>query len=293
MGMNKLSKEKRAAIISALVEGNSINSTKRMCGVSKLTILRLLADVGQLCQDFHDLTVRNVKAARVQVDEIWSFVGCKEKTKKAGGYGDGDCWTFTGMDADSKLMVSYLVGLRDGGCAREFMHDLADRLVNRVQLTSDGYRVYRAAVPDAFGTDVDFAQLEKYFGSPEGASAERRYGPAVCIGTRQLVWSGDPDPKHISTSYVERQNLTIRMRNRRFTRLTNAFSKKWANHEHALALHYFVYNFVRVHMTLKTTPAIAAGVATKAYTVQDLVAMLEKEENLRANGGRINRADRT
>jgi IS1 family transposase len=289
--MRKLTREKRIAVLSALTEGVSIRATCRLCGVSKLTVLRLLADVGQLCADFHDLTVKNVNAKRVQCDEIWSFVGCKEKTKRCGGAGDGDAWTFTAIDADSKLIISYLVGLRDDGHAIEFMRDLAGRLAHRVQISTDGFRPYRVAVPEAFGESVDFAQLYKYYGVPEGA--DRRYSPAVCLGTEKMQWIGNPKEKDISTSYVERQNLTIRMRNRRFTRLTNAFSKKWTNHEHALALHFFVYNFVRPHQTLKTTPAIAARITDKAWTVADLVDLLEREEQLRENGGRINRADRT
>lgn len=290
--MRKLSAEKRVAILSALIEGNSVSATARMCRVSKLTVLRLLCDVGVLCQDFHDLTVRRLTCERIQVDEIWSFVGCKQKTKMLGGVGDGDCWTWIAIDADSKLVVAYLAGLRDGGYATAFLQDVAARLVNRVQLTTDSLRAYREAVPDAFGENIDYAMLEKYYGMPEGKRADQKYTPSTCLGTRKCPRIGNPDPDHISTSYIERQNLTLRMRNRRFTRLTNGFSKKWVNHEHAIALHYFVYNFVRIHMTLGKTPAMAAGIADHAWTVDELVALLEREEGLRGNGGRINREDR-
>lgn len=185
--------------------------------------------------------VQGVKAQHVQVDEIWSFVGCKQKTKQAGGCGDGDCWTFVAIDADSKLVIAYLVGLRDGGHATELMHDVASRVVDRVQLTTDGYSPYREVAAGAFGEKVDFAQLQKIYAPAEGKGQERRYSGPVCIGSRRQTIIGRPDRAHVSTSYIERQNLTVRMRNRRFMRLTNAFSKKWTNHQHALALHYFVY----------------------------------------------------
>jgi IS1 family transposase len=292
--MRKLSRDKRVAVLSALTEGTSIRATCRMCGVSKLTVLRLLADVGQLCADFHDLTVRGLTCRRVQADEIWSFVGCKEKRKVRGGSGAGDCWTWVAIDADTKLAVSYLVGLRDSGYATEFMQDVHSRIVNRVQLTTDGHVAYFDAVEDAFGDGIDYAMLRKLYGNDLTLPIEqRRYSPPKCYSAVPTVVKGNPDMAHVSTSYIERQNLTIRMRNRRFTRLTNAFSKKWANHEHALALHFFVYNFVRPHQTLKTTPALAAKITDKAWTVADLVDMLEREEQLRENGGRINRADRT
>ncbi len=288
--MRKLGTDKRTQILSALVEGCSINATARMCSVSKLTVLRLLADIGQLCRDYHDLMVRDLVCQRVQVDELWSFVGCKEKTRLNGGQGDGDAWTWIAIDADTKLVVSYLVGLRDIGYATEFMRDVAGRIKNRIQLTSDGHKPYYQAVDDAFGDRIDYAMLVKLYGRDR--EAETRYSPPICISTRRSVVKGAPQDRHISTSYIERQNLTVRMQNRRFTRLTNAFSKKWANHEHAIALHYFYYNFCRKHMTLGTTPAIAAGVTDKAWSVADLVRLLEKEERLRANGGRINRTDR-
>ncbi|MEE9297283.1 MAG: IS1 family transposase [Phycisphaerae bacterium] len=292
--MRKLTTEKRIAILGALVEGCSINSTARMCGVSKLTILRLLADVGSLCCDYHDLMVRGLHSQRVQVDEIWSFVGCKARTKAAGGYGHGDAWTWVAMDADAKLVVSYLVGNRDATCANTFMLDVAERINTRVQLTSDAHGTYLNAVENAFGSEVDYAMLLKLYGpDTSGDGPERKYSPGKCNGTRKLVQFGMPDKKHVSTSFIERLNLTLRMGNRRHTRLTNAFSKKLANHAHAIALHYFHYNFIRKHLTLGTTPAVAAGVADHEWTIADLVRLLEDEERKVANGGRINRADRS
>lgn len=292
--MRKLSTDKRAAVISALVEGTSVSSTARMCGVSKLTVLRLLADVGSLCRDYHDLAVRGLHSQRIQCDEVWSFVGCKQKNREKGKRGHGDAWTWVAMDADTKLVIAYLVGGRDAGCAREFMLDVAGRVNSRVQLTTDGHGAYLDAVENAFGFDVDYAMLVKLYG-PEGGktTAERKYSPAQCTGARKMAQIGIPARKHISTSYIERQNLTVRMGNRRHTRLTNAFSKRLVNHEHAIALHYFHYNFIRRHKTLKTTPAVAAGVADHEWTVAELVALLEDEERKVANGGRINRADRT
>lgn len=293
-GMRRLSRDKRTTVIHALCEGNSINATARLCGVSKLTVLRLLADVGSLCRDFHDLMVRGLSSRRVQVDEIWSFVGCKAKTKAAGGNGHGDCWVWIALDADTKLVVSYLVGDRSATCANTFMLDVAGRINTRVQLTSDGHSAYLNAVENAFGFDVDYAMLVKLYGPDnDGKGAERKYSPGKCNGAKKLVQFGMPDRKHISTSYVERQNLTLRMGNRRHTRLTNAFSKKIVNHEHAIALHYFHYNFIRRHKTLGTTPAVEAGLTDHEWTVADLVRLLENEEQKVANGGRINRADRT
>lgn len=282
-GMNKLTPERRAAILSALVEGASINATARMTGCSKITVLRLLADVGSFCADYHDLTVRKLMSARVQVDELWSFCGCKAKAKAAGAQGHGDVWTWVAMDADSKLCVSYLVGNRDGEHASAFIADVADRLARRVQLTSDGHKPYLAAVEAAFGGAVDYAQLVKHYAADR--MGEARYSPAKCIGCTEETVTGNPDPRHVSTSYIERQNLTVRMGSRRFTRLTNGFSKKIENHAHAVALHYFHYNFIRKHQTLKTTPAVAAGIASKPLTMLDLVAMIEREERL--TGGRL------
>ena len=281
--MRKLSTEKRAMILTALIEGNSIASVVRMLGVSKTTVLRLLADAGTFCAQYHELFVRGLESKRVQLDEIWSFCGCKEKAKKEGSRGFGSVWTWTAIDADSKLCISYLVGLRDGHYATAFVKDVAARIENRIQLTSDGHATYLEAVEAAFQGEVDYAMLIKAYGAD--TSEEKRYSPAVCTGCKLDRKVGNPDTKHISTSYVERQNLTMRMSMRRFTRLTNAFSKKIENHEHAVALHYFNYNFCRKHLTLKTTPAVAAGVASKELTILDLMKMIESEEKML--GGRL------
>jgi len=292
--MRKLVPEKRSLIVSSLVEGNSISSTARLCGVSKLTVLRLLADVGCLCRDYHDVAVRGLRSKRVQVDEVWSFIGGKEKAKKAGADVHGDAWVWIGIDADSKLCVSYHVGTRGAACARGFMLDIADRVLGRIQLTSDGHVVYLEAVENAFGFEVDYSQLVKIYGPDSaGNGAEHKYSPGKCNGSKKVPVIGLPDRDHISTSYVERQNLTLRMSQRRFTRLTNAYSKRLVNHEHAIALHYFYYNFIRRHHTLGTTPAVKAGVADREWKMDDLIAMLEDEERKLNDGGRINRADRT
>lgn len=292
--MRKLGTDKRTSILRCLTEGNSINSTARICGVSKLTVLRLLADVGSLCADLHDELVQNLDSQRVQVDEIWSFVGCKEKSRMHGKQGDGDAWTWCAIDADSKLIVSYLVGLRDLSCARDFVQSIADRLTNRIQLTSDGLNLYVTAVLDAFGVDdIDFAMLVKLYGPSDNTAGQARYSPSECIGCLVRPMLGKPDGRHISTSYSERMNLTTRMTCRRFTRLTNGFSKKWRNHEHAIALHYFVYNFCRKHLSLGTTPAIAAGITDRIWKIEDLVSILVEREKENKCHGRINRADRT
>ena len=292
--MRKLSTEKRTAIISALVEGCSIASTCRMCGVAKLTVLRLLSDIGSLCRDYHDWKVRGLSSESIEVDEIWSFVGCKEANRKRGKQGDGDCWTWTAIDADSKLIISYLIGLRTGAYAEVFMEDIADRVdTPRPQITSDGLSAYPEAVDKIFGADVDYAQLVKTYGR-DPDEPEHRYSPAKCISVEMGRVQGNPDRKNISTSYIERSNLTVRMANRRFTRLTNAFSKKWQNHVHALALQFFWYNFGRKHITLKgKTPAMVTGLTDRAWTVADLVKLLEDEERKLMKGGRINREDRS
>ena len=273
--MNRLSIEDRTRIVSALIEGNSIRAIARMTGNSPVTVLKLLADIGIACEDFHNRHVRNLRVRRVQCDEIWAFVGAKAKNvtpeQKAEGW--GDIWTWTAIDADSKLCISYLVGGRDAGWAREFMDDCASRIHGRVQITTDAHRAYLMAVEDAFGGEVDYAQLHKIYGVPS-ESDQRRYSPAQCIGCEMKTVSGVPDPKHVSTSYVERQNLTMRMQMRRFTRLTNAFSKKIENHCHAVALHFMQYNFCRIHQTLRITPAMAAGLTDRVWEVSDIVALL-------------------
>lgn len=277
--MNKLTIEERAKILHLLCEGVSIRAITRLTGASKNTVAKLLVDAGKACAAYHDANVRNVKAARVQVDEIWSFTYAKQKnvaSAKAAPEEAGDTWTWTALDADSKLIVSYLVGGRDAEYAMWFMDDLASRLANRVQLTSDGHRAYLEAVEGAFGCDVDYAQLVKMYGPT--ITAPGRYSPAECTGAKKVRREGNPDIAHVSTSYVERQNLTMRMHMRRFTRLTNAFSKKVENHAHAVALHMMYYNFVRIHKTLRVTPAMAAGVADRLWEIADIVALVEASE---------------
>jgi IS1 family transposase len=283
--MRKLNTTQRAQILTALVEGNSIASTCRMFGVSKITVLRLLADAGSLAADYHDLTVRDLETKRVQMDEIWAFVHSKDANVKAKnwGKGHGDAWTWVALDADSKLAINWLVGGRDSGAGTQFVTDLADRLADRVQLTSDGLAAYRSAVANAFGDNVDYAMLMKEYATERKGYA--RYSPPICIAARPSIQTGNPDPNHINTSYVERQNLSMRMGMRRFTRLTNGFSKKLDNHKYMIALYYFHYNFIRKHHTIKTTPAVAAGVADKEWTMTDFVKMLEREEEL--TGGRL------
>lgn len=275
--MNKLSPKRRAQVISALVEGNSIRATCRMTGTAKNTVVKLLNDLGAACAKYHDENVREVPSRRIQCDEIWSFVYSKEKNvplEKKGQLGYGDVWTWTAIDADSKLCVSWLVGGRDSGWALDFMDDVAARLQYRVQLTTDGLKAYLVAVEDAFGSNIDYATLQKLYGrNPK--EDENRYSPAVCTGIRVDKVQGHPDPKHISTSYVERQNLTMRMSMRRFTRLTNAFSKKVENLAHAVALHFMYYNFCRVHQTIKTTPAVASGLADHVWTLDEIVGLLD------------------
>jgi IS1 family transposase len=284
--MNKLTTVERAQILASLAEGNSIAATCRMLGVNKITVLRLLADAGTLAAQYHDLKVCDLKTQRVQCDEIWAFVGAKQKNVPNDlqhTFGVGDVWTWTAIDADSKLIISYKVGLRNGGHANEFMKDVAGRLLNKVQLTTDGLRAYLKAVDSAFGKEVDYAQLIKIYADDRHGSG--RYGPPEVIAVESEVVCGSPQPKHVSTSYVERQNLTLRMSNRRFTRLTNAFSKRLENHQHSVALHYFYYNFVRVHQTIQTTPAVMASITDKVWTMVDFVKLMEREESLL--GGRL------
>ncbi len=275
--MNCLDANSRARIVSCLIEGCSIRATVRMTGAAKNTVVKLLADIGSACAAYHDRHVRNLRVRRLQSDEIWSFVGAKKKNvsieKKQEGW--GDTWTWVGLDADSKMVVSYLVGGRDAGWGMEFMDDCASRIVGRVQITTDGHRVYLDAVENAFGADIDYAMLQKIYGAPSDEET-RRYSPARCIGSDMKVVSGNPDPKHVSTSYVERQNLTMRMQMRRFTRLTNGFSKKIDNHRHMVALHYMHYNFCRVHQTLRVTPAMQAGISDHVWGVEELITLLPK-----------------
>lgn len=268
---------KRKQVVACLVEGNSIRATCRLTGVAKGTVLKLLADLGMACREYHDAHVRNLRSQRIQCDEIWSFVGAKDKNvlPDEEGFGKGSIWTWTAIDADTKLMAAYHVGTRDAGCAYEFMSDLASRLAHRVQLTTDGHKVYMNAVADAFGpSGVDYAMLVKLFGEvPPGVA---RYSPPQCIGTNLNPIMGDPDMAHVSTSFVERANLTIRMQNRRFTRLTNAFSKKAVNLEYSIAITFMHYNFCRVHQTLRVTPAMAAGLTDHVWDIDELIALMPK-----------------
>lgn len=278
--MKILDRKTRSQILHLLCEGNSIRSVTRLTGASKNTVIKLMTDAGKACAAFHDENVRNVQAKRIQVDEIWSFTYVKQKNvahAKAAPDGAGDTWTWTAIDADSKMILSYFIGGRDGECAMWFIDDLRQRLANRVQLTSDGLKAYLEAVEGAFGEDIDYAILHKVYGSsPENMKG--KYSPAECIGTQKHRIEGDPDLKHVSTSYVERQNLTIRMHMRRFTRLTNGFSKKVENHAYAVALHMMYYNFVRLHSKLRTSPAMAAGVSKRLWEIGDIVALVEAEE---------------
>jgi IS1 family transposase len=276
--MNKLDTAKRAQIVAALVEGCSIRATVRMTGASKNTIAKLLVELGAACSDYLDKTLVNLTSKRIQCDELWSFVGAKQKNVTAEMAAQkfcGDAWTWIALDADTKLICSWLVGKRDPGSATQFVQDLAGRLKNRVQLTTDGLKMYLNAIEDSFGSQIDYAMLIKIYGNdPEG---QKRYSPAQCLGCERKPVTGRPDPKHVSTSYVERQNLTMRMGMRRFTRLTNGFSKKVENHVAMVALHCMHYNFVRIHQTLRVTPAMEAGIADHLWSVEDLVALLDRQ----------------
>jgi len=278
--MNKLSTERRVQVVKALVEGNSINGIVRMTGVAKNTVLKLLADLGSACLDYQEVTLRNLNLRYIECDEIWEFCYAKAKNVPAehkGEFGYGDVWTWTAIDADTKLVPCWHVGGRDGRDAWDFICNLRSRLANRVQLTTDGHKAYLEAVEGAFGGEVDYAMLNKIYGN-ETREGQRRYSPAECIGTATRVVVGDPDKAHVSTSYVERQNLTMRMSMRRFIRLSNGFSKKIENHMHAVSLHFMNYNFARPHKTLSkpypTTPAMAAGLTDRVWEVAEIVSLL-------------------
>jgi IS1 family transposase len=273
--MNQLSTAERAQVVSVLVEGNSLRATSRITGVARMTVEKLLRDLGAACAAHHHTAVRGVKSQRVQVDEIWSFVGAKQKNVPEAKRDEwGDLWTWTAIDADSKLMISYAVGPRSPRMAFALMQDLASRLAGPVQLTTDGLYWYPHAVDNAFGIDVDYAVLQKrYGGGGDGSSG--RYSPARFIGATRIPVTGNPHPRHISTSFVERQNLTMRMSMRRFTRLTNGFSKKIAMHEHSVALHFAYYNFAKIHQTLRVTPAMEAGLSDHVWSIAELVGLLD------------------
>jgi IS1 family transposase len=279
--MNKLSRERQVQVVKALVEGNGINGIVRMTGVSKNTILKLLRDVGAACLEYQDANLRGLKLGRIQCDEVWEFCYAKEKNvpeDKQGKFGYGDVWTFVAIDAETKLVPCWHVGNRDIICALDFTNDLKGRLANRVQITTDGHGMYLQAVEEAFGAEVDFAQLVKIYG--ESPEKERVYSPAKCIAAEKHIVQGNPDPTHISTSYIERQNLTMRTNIKRFTRLTNGFSKKVVNHMYAIALHFMFYNFAKPHRTLANpyprTPAMAAGLTNHIWTVEEIVGLITK-----------------
>jgi IS1 family transposase len=278
--MNKLSLDRQAQIIKVLCEGNSLRSTARITNTAVNTVVKLLREVGAACLDYQDRVMHNLTCKKLQCDEIWSFVYSKGKNvpqAHTGEYGYGDVWTFTAIDADTKLVPSWLVGLRTADCAFEFINDLKSRLDNRVQVTTDGHTMYLEAIEQVFGSEVDYAMIVKLYG-PELIDSEKRYSPAKCLAADKRIIRGEPDTKAISTSFVERQNLTMRMSMRRFTRLTNAFSKKIENHTLALALYFMHYNFVRTHKTLANpyprTPAMAAGISGHIWTVDDIVKLM-------------------
>ena len=284
--MNQLTTERRTAVIAALVEGNSMRATARLTGVARMTIEKLLRELGAACAAYHDANVRGIKSQRIQCDEIWAFVGAKQKNvpqERKGVW--GDCWTWTAIDADTKLVISYMLGPRNTTMAYEFMRDVAGRLTNPVQLTTDSLRAYLTAVDYAFGGDIDYAILDKRYsgaGHVKGLTAAARYSPPKLVSMKATTISGNPDPRHISTSHVERQNLTMRMHMRRFTRLTNAFSKKIEMHAHAVALHFMYYNYVKIHQTLRVTPAMEAGLTNRPWELSDLISLLTPEQRASA-----------
>lgn len=276
VSMNRLDATRRAQVIASLCEGNSIRSTVRLTGVAKNTVVKLLVELGAACSEYQDKVFRKLTLKRIQCDEIWAFCYAKEKNlpaEKQNIFGYGSVWTWVAIDADTKLIPCWMIGGRDASTANAFMHDLASRLASRVQLTTDGHKLYLDAVDYGFGIDVDYAMLVKLYG--DTLESEKRYSPAQCIGCKRESIVGNPDPKHISTSYAERSNLSMRMSMRRFTRLTNGFSKKIDNHAAAIAIYFMYYNFVRVHKTLRVTPAMAVGVTDRLWEISDVVALLD------------------
>ena len=274
--MNKISTEERSRVVACLVEGNSLRATTRMTGVHRTTVMKLLVDLGNACSKYQDEAFRSLPCKRIQCDEIWNFVGCKERNVPADerGKGRGDVWTWTAICPDTKLVPCWFIGNRDGEAAYHFMHDLAGRMANRIQMTTDGFRPYLGAVEDAFGSGIDYAQLIKIYGPSFNNTPAARYSPAQCMGARKGKMIGKPDFAHVSTSICERNNLSMRMGMRRMTRLTNAFSKKVENLEHAVALHFMHYNFCRIHGSLRVTPAMEAGVANHVWTLEEIISLL-------------------
>ena len=274
--MNRLCTDERVKVVRCLVDGCSMRATARIAGVARNTIDKLLVELGAACSKFQDTTLRNLSCKRIQVDEIWAFCYCKQKQVTAEIAAEriaGDIWTWAAIDADTKLVPCWTLGKRDGETADAFVSDMASRLADRAQITSDGLAAYMDAIVKAFGENVDYAKLIKYYGQEPGG--ERRYSPAICTGCEKREMIGSPDPKHVSTSFIERQNLTMRMGIRRFTRLTNAFSKKVENHAAAVSLHMMYYNFGRSHQTLKTSPAVAAGVVDHIWSIEEIIALLD------------------
>lgn len=285
--MNRLTPQTRATVLNCLIEGCSIRSTVRMTGVSKKAVSRLLVEAGAVAAEYQDRVMRNLPCRRIQVDELWTFNYCKQRnvTQEIAAKipGAGSIWLWVSMDADTKLVPCVAIGSRNASDAHAFISDLASRLRYRVQMTSDGHRPYLEAVEAAFGAQVDYAMLVKLYGNESDAkSPERRYSPAQCIGAIPTVISGSPDPDHISTSFIERLNWTTRTTMRRYTRLSNGFSRKIENHMAAVAINYFAYNFIRIHSTLRTSPAMAAGVTDRLFDVSDLVALLVESESKKA-----------
>jgi IS1 family transposase len=282
--MNRLNIESRTQVLNCLIEGCSIRATVRMTGIAKKTVMRLLVEAGSVCARYQDQVIRNLNCRRLQLDEVWSWTYCKQKNVTpeiaAKHPGAGDIWLWVAIDAETKLVPSWLVGQRDSYSACAFVSDLASRLNSRAQITSDGHRVYLEAIEGAFGGDVDYSMLIKMYDNDR--ESEVRYSPAECIGTRVIPIIGRPNPAHISTSYVERQNWTVRTHMRRYTRLSNGFSRKLENHAAAVALHYFAYNFIKIHSALRVSPAMAAGVSDRLLEVRDIAILMEKEEKLAA-----------